>query len=150
MRNGISSSVTFDGVSGGIQLPEVCAAKRELIGQWGGPSHNGTQTIANRQGELPSLYSPAYLPGSGNRCFRNLLWDFGSEVCELRRPRETDFLWGSETKGILSLLLSGLAAVGEARWAGTEVEEGSALWQTRIRGRVTGVRRRWLEWRGAM
>lgn len=53
---------------------------------------------------------------------------------------ETDFLWGSETKGILSLLLSGLASVGEARWAGTEVE-GSGLWQTRIRGRVTGARR---------
>ena len=50
---------------------------------------------------------------------------------------QTDFPWASETKGILSLLLSGLAAVGEAKWAGTEVER-SALWQTRIRGRVTG------------
>lgn len=51
------SRLTFGGVSRGIQLPEVCAAKPELIGQWERPSHNGTQAIANRQGSLPSLPS---------------------------------------------------------------------------------------------
>ena len=63
-----------------LQLPEIRAAKPELIGQWEGPPPNVTQARANRQGALPSLpghRSPIRGLGADASDSRSLLWSRG-------------------------------------------------------------------------
>lgn len=43
------------GVSWKLQLPEICATKPELTGQWEGPSPDVTHGKANKHGALPSF-----------------------------------------------------------------------------------------------
>ena len=101
---------TVDGVSQKLLLPEIHAAKPELIGQREGPSPNVTQVRANRQRalwDLPGYRCPIRSLGAGASGIRS----------GLGIPRHPGVLFsvGSNPEGILSPQLPSLAGVGRLR-----------------------------------